>query len=161
MPQPTTLRSLPFGCAGGALDNSIHAFSALQTSRPKRWGQNANQLDAALPLGIKLTASRNPRRWYLTLRHSRSMKALSRHASLPSMLIAMPFLISRPVNAAPMNCEPLVGVEDLRLAALVRHVRCLRCLSSIFPGRHRCKVERRNRGRNRYIVVQTASNQGA
>ena len=23
-------------------------------------------------------------------------------------------------NAAPVNCEPLVGVEDLRLAALVR-----------------------------------------
>ena len=103
------------------MDNSIHAFSALQTSQPKRWGpddptreQNANQLDAALPLGIKLTASLIRDEWYLTLRHSRSMKALSRHASLPSMLIAMPFLISRPVNAAPMNCEPLVGVEDLR-----------------------------------------------
>ena len=40
----------------------------------------------------------------------------------------MPFLISRPVNAAPVNCEPLVGGEDLRLAVLVSHVRCLRCL---------------------------------
>ena len=26
VPQPMTLRSLPFGCAGGALDNSIHRF---------------------------------------------------------------------------------------------------------------------------------------
>ena len=34
------------------------------------------------------------------------------------MLIAMPFLISRPVNAAPVNCEPLVGVENLRLPCL-------------------------------------------
>jgi len=42
----------------------------------------------------------------LTLRHSRSTKTLSRHAPLPSMLIAMPFLISTSVNAAPVNCEP-------------------------------------------------------
>jgi len=42
----------------------------------------------------------------LTLRHSRSTKTLSRQAPLPSMLIAMPFLISMPVNAAPVNCEP-------------------------------------------------------
>ena len=36
-----------------------------------------------------------------------------------------------------------------------------KCLSSVFPGRHRCNVQRRNRGRNRYLVVQTACNQGA
>jgi hypothetical protein len=42
----------------------------------------------------------------LTLRHSRSTKTLSRHAPLPSMLIAMTFLISTPVNAAPVNWLP-------------------------------------------------------
>jgi len=42
----------------------------------------------------------------LTLRHSRSTKTLSRHAPLPSMLIAMPLSASTPVNAEPVNCEP-------------------------------------------------------
>jgi len=42
----------------------------------------------------------------LTLRHSRSTKTLSRHAPLPSMLMAILFLANTPVNAAPVNCEP-------------------------------------------------------
>jgi hypothetical protein len=40
------------------------------------------------------------------LRQSRSTKTLSRHAPLPSMLIAMPLLASAPVKAIPVNCEP-------------------------------------------------------
>jgi hypothetical protein len=40
------------------------------------------------------------------LRHNRSTNTLSRHAPLPSMLMAMPLLASRPVKAAPVNCEP-------------------------------------------------------
>jgi hypothetical protein len=39
----------------------------------------------------------------LTLRHSRSTNTLSRQAPLPSMLMAIPFLINTPVNAAPVN----------------------------------------------------------
>jgi hypothetical protein len=40
------------------------------------------------------------------LRHSRSTKMLSRQAPLPSMLIAIPYVISTPVNAAPVNWLP-------------------------------------------------------
>jgi hypothetical protein len=43
---------------------------------------------------------------YLTLRHSRSTKTLSRQAPLPSMLMAIAFLISTPVKAAPVNWLP-------------------------------------------------------
>jgi hypothetical protein len=42
----------------------------------------------------------------LTLRHSRSTKTLSRQAPLPSMLMAMAFLTSTPVNAVPVNWLP-------------------------------------------------------
>jgi hypothetical protein len=40
---------------------------------------------------------------YLTLRHSRSTKTLSRQAPLPSMLMAIAFLIRTSVNAVPVN----------------------------------------------------------
>jgi hypothetical protein len=40
------------------------------------------------------------------LRHSRSTKTLSRQAPLPSMLMAIPFLISVPVKAVPVNWLP-------------------------------------------------------
>src|SRR5258706_4886713 len=43
---------------------------------------------------------------YLTLRHNRSTNTLSRQAPLPSMLMAIPFLINTPVNAAPVNWLP-------------------------------------------------------
>ena len=56
------------------------------------------------------------------LRHSRSTKTLSRQAPLPSMLIAMPFLISTPVNAAPVNWRALISVEDFRLAVASQRV---------------------------------------
>jgi hypothetical protein len=42
----------------------------------------------------------------LTLRHNRSTKMLSRHAALPSMLMAMAWALSTPVNAAPVNWLP-------------------------------------------------------
>jgi len=40
------------------------------------------------------------------LRHSRSTKTLSRQAPLPSMLMAMAFLISTPVKAVRVNWLP-------------------------------------------------------
>jgi len=42
----------------------------------------------------------------LTERQSRSTKTLSRHAPLPSMLIAMALPSSRPVKSAPVNWLP-------------------------------------------------------
>jgi hypothetical protein len=42
----------------------------------------------------------------LTDRQSRSTNTLSRHAPLPSMLMAMALSVSRPVNAALVNWLP-------------------------------------------------------
>jgi hypothetical protein len=48
------------------------------------------------------------------LRQSRSTNTLSRHAPLPSMLIAMPLSASTPVKACPVNC----GLPPARAALL-------------------------------------------
>src|SRR3954468_23522773 len=50
---------------------------------------------------------------YFKLLHSRSMKMLSMHRPLPSMLILMPWAFSTPVNG---KLGTLVAVEDLRSA---------------------------------------------
>src|SRR4051812_18723526 len=47
---------------------------------------------------------------YFRLRHSRSMKMLSRKRPLPSMLMATPCSASTPVNG---ELAALIGVEDL------------------------------------------------
>jgi hypothetical protein len=53
---------------------------------------------------------------YSTLRHSRSTNTLFRPASVPSVLIAMAFLIGRRGERSCCELRALVCVEDVRLA---------------------------------------------
>jgi hypothetical protein len=50
---------------------------------------------------------------------SRSTKTLSRQAPLPSLLMAILTSFSALMKAMLVNCEPLVGNEDLRPAVAV------------------------------------------
>jgi hypothetical protein len=58
----------------------------------------------------------------LTLRHSRSTNTLSRQAPLPSMLMAMTFLRSTPLNAEPVNWLPWPAVGTPRCAAAAAYL---------------------------------------
>jgi len=55
------------------------------------------------------------------------------------MLIAMPFLISRPVNAAPVNCEPWSVLKTFGLPCLASassNVSTQNAASKVIDTRH-------------------------
>jgi hypothetical protein len=56
---------------------------------------------------------------YFTVRHKRSGKMLSKQRPFPSMLIRIPAICSRPVNASLVNWHPwsLLNISGRRLVA--------------------------------------------